>query len=71
MKRKIEFKKWSVQSCSQCGICCRLFLINLTQKEWMSGKYKTELKKIDLDELEKRMKINPDDVSPGQKNMHD
>ena len=28
-------------------------------------------KKIDLDELEKRMVINPDDVSPAQKNMHD
>ncbi len=37
-----------VLSCSQCGICCRLFLINLTQKEWMSSDYKTELKEFDL-----------------------
>ena len=33
------------QSCSQCGICCRLFLINLNQKEWGSHWYKTALKK--------------------------
>ena len=37
-------------SCSQCGICCRLFLINLTQKEWMSDEYKTELKEFDLND---------------------
>jgi Fe-S-cluster containining protein len=39
----------SIKSCSQCGICCKLFLINLTRKEWMSGKYKTELKEFDFD----------------------
>ncbi len=27
--------------CSQCGVCCRLFLINLTEEEYRSGKYKT------------------------------
>jgi Fe-S-cluster containining protein len=29
--------------CSQCGLCCRLFLINLTKEEYLSGKYKTQL----------------------------
>jgi len=28
--------------CSQCGICCRLFLINLTQEEYKFAKYKTQ-----------------------------
>lgn len=27
--------------CSQCGVCCRLFLINLTEEEYRSGRYKT------------------------------
>lgn len=30
--------------CYKCGICCRLFLINLTEKEWLSGRYATDLK---------------------------
>ncbi len=34
-------------SCSQCGICCRLFLINLTKEEYVSGQYDTEFKKFD------------------------
>lgn len=28
--------------CSQCGVCCKLFLINLTQEEYNSKKYKTQ-----------------------------
>ena len=28
-------------SCVQCGVCCRLFLINLDETEYKSGKYKT------------------------------
>ncbi len=28
-------------SCNGCGLCCRLFLINLSKKEYQSGKYKT------------------------------
>jgi len=40
--------KPSAKSCSQCGICCQLFLINLTQKEWLSGKYKTQFKEFGL-----------------------
>jgi Fe-S-cluster containining protein len=27
--------------CLQCGVCCRLFLINLTEDEYNSGRYKT------------------------------
>lgn len=27
--------------CSGCGVCCRLFLINLSKKEFESGKYQT------------------------------
>lgn len=28
-------------ACSQCGVCCRLFMINLTEEEYRSGRYKT------------------------------
>ncbi|MEE9525214.1 MAG: YkgJ family cysteine cluster protein [Candidatus Woesearchaeota archaeon] len=28
-------------NCSQCGVCCRLFLINLSEEEYNSKKYKT------------------------------
>jgi|SRR3990172_6187722 len=27
--------------CSECGFCCKLFLINLTEDEYNSGIYKT------------------------------
>ena len=27
--------------CGQCGVCCRLFVINLTEAEYRSGKYMT------------------------------
>jgi Fe-S-cluster containining protein len=27
--------------CKQCGVCCRLFLINLTEEEYKSGRYST------------------------------
>ena len=27
--------------CSQCGVCCKLFLINLNKEEYDSKKYKT------------------------------
>lgn len=27
--------------CGQCGVCCRLFLINLTEEEYRSGRYET------------------------------
>jgi len=28
--------------CSECGVCCKLFLINLTAEEYRSGKYKAQ-----------------------------
>lgn len=30
-------------SCNGCGLCCKLFLINLSKKEYLSGKYQTTL----------------------------
>ena len=27
--------------CSQCGVCCKLFVINLNKEEYNSKKYKT------------------------------
>ena len=27
--------------CSECGVCCKLFLINLTEDEYKSDRYKT------------------------------
>lgn len=34
--------------CSQCGLCCRLFLVDLTKEEYQSGKYKTQLEEFGL-----------------------
>ena len=34
------------QNCFQCGVCCRLFQINLNEKEYMSGLYRTQLEKF-------------------------
>ena len=28
-------------NCSQCGVCCKLFVINLNEAEYRSGKFKT------------------------------
>jgi len=28
--------------CNGCGLCCKLFYINLSKEEYYSGKYKTE-----------------------------
>lgn len=30
-------------SCNSCGLCCKLFYINLSEKEYKSGKYQTIL----------------------------
>ena len=32
-----------VNSCNGCGLCCKLFYINLSREEYESGKFKTEL----------------------------
>jgi len=34
--------------CSQCGLCCQLFLINLNKEEYQSGKYKTQFEDYGL-----------------------
>ena len=37
-----------IDKCSQCGLCCCLFLVNLTEDEYRSGKYKTQFEKFGL-----------------------
>ena len=37
-----------IDKCSQCGLCCRLFLVNLTEEEYRSGKYKTQFEEFGL-----------------------
>lgn len=32
--------------CSQCGLCCRLFSVNLTEEEYQSGKYRTQFEEL-------------------------
>jgi len=34
--------------CSECGVCCKLFLISLTETEYKSKKYKTQFQKFGL-----------------------
>ena len=40
--------------CSQCGVCCRLFLINLTEEEYKSNRYETMFDEVvhDFEEAE-------------------
>jgi|TARA_B100001971_G_C18226928_1_gene561140 Fe-S-cluster containining protein len=38
--------------CSTCGVCCSLFLINLTEQEYMSGKYKLVFEEFGLVDFE-------------------
>jgi len=58
LKREAELKKWPknrkeslVDSCFQCGVCCRLFSINLNEEEWKSGQFETVIKTVDTNEL--------------------
>lgn len=34
-------------SCNGCGLCCRLFLINLNKEEYQSGQYRTMFAGLD------------------------
>lgn len=34
--------------CFECGTCCNLFLINLTEEEYKSGRYKTQFELFGL-----------------------
>jgi Fe-S-cluster containining protein len=36
-------KKIPTGFCNQCGVCCKLFLINLSEAELLSGIYDTQL----------------------------
>ncbi len=36
--------------CDQCGVCCKLFLINLTEEEYNSRGYKTQFEEFDIPE---------------------
>ena len=38
-------------TCSQCGVCCKLFLINLNEEEYLSGKYQTVFEEFGLVEF--------------------
>ncbi|MBI2326346.1 YkgJ family cysteine cluster protein [Candidatus Collierbacteria bacterium] len=35
-------------SCNGCGLCCRLFPINLSKEEYQSGKYQTMFEEFGL-----------------------
>ncbi len=37
-----------VYTCFECGVCCKLFLINLNEEEYKSGKYKTQFEEFGL-----------------------
>jgi len=37
-----------INKCFHCGLCCHLFLVNLTEEEYSSGKYKTQLGEFGL-----------------------
>ena len=37
-----------IDKCSQCGLCCRLFLVNLAEEEYQSGKYRTQFEEFGL-----------------------
>src|SRR4030042_3777208 len=41
MINKIDTEKQKQPICSMCGLCCKLFWINLNEKEYYSGKYLT------------------------------
>ena len=34
--------------CTDCGACCKLFLINLTEEEYKSGTFKTQFEEFGL-----------------------
>lgn len=35
-------------SCSMCGLCCQLFLINLNEAEYRSGQYQTIFENLEI-----------------------
>ena len=50
MSRLINKKDTLIKmKCTQCGTCCKLFLINLNKEEYESGNYETELNEKGLE----------------------
>ena len=39
-----------MDKCSQCGVCCKLFLINLDEAEYRSKKYRTIFEEFGFEE---------------------
>lgn len=37
-----------INKCTQCGLCCRLFLVNLAEEEYKSGIYRTQFEEFGL-----------------------
>ncbi|MBU0628298.1 MAG: YkgJ family cysteine cluster protein [Nanoarchaeota archaeon] len=37
-------KRSNKVECSRCGACCKLFIVDLTKQEYLSGKYDTMIK---------------------------
>ena len=37
-----------INKCKMCGVCCKLFLINLSEEEYKSGRYKTMFEKFEV-----------------------
>ena len=35
-----------MDKCSECGVCCKLFIINVTEEEYKSEKYKTQFEEF-------------------------
>ncbi len=35
--------------CHECGVCCKLFLINLTEEEYQSSRYKTQFESFGIE----------------------
>lgn len=45
---KLDYFKEEVLKCVECGVCCKLFLINLTEKEYNSERYKSQFREFGL-----------------------
>ena len=37
-----------INKCSECGVCCKLFLINLSEEEYKSNKFRTQFEGFGL-----------------------
>jgi len=35
-----------MNKCSQCGVCCKIFVVPLNENEYKSGKYKTQFEEF-------------------------